>query len=287
MVGTMPILFEKGPYLEVMEDFVNGSPARMKKALKGLRDGKSILDLGGLDTASIDGANLSEHSPSVQELIDFTKEQWFGHQAPPAGASARSRKWSPQPEFHARANRTTGHWTGWYGDADAILRETLVRGLEVAMGLSHGEVPSGRTPRQWVVEGFWVSPSPWLEGFVTWRPTGKRRTDGKVTIVIATPGTGMPVKNSPTRANPAPDTGYEVDPTGGPEVDHGLWVVSHRYHRPETQSLIEPSALGDWAYPTDALTYESQGEVVCVSPSELEGGVLSTSRQWAARPKER
>lgn len=286
MVGTMPIGLEKGPYLAVLEDFVNGSAGRMKQVLRGLRSGRPIAELGGFSSTTLQPGEIGSgeaamRSLDTQALIDHTHEHWFGWSRPASG------RWKPnQAEFDIVENPTTGFWSSWYGDAEGVLRETMTRALEVCLGLEHGEEPSGRsTPRRWYLDGFWSTQTPWFEGWVSWRQHGPKVRDGQVTMLLSTPGQGTPLKNTPLRRDEAQDLGYARQPVRSTSPQ-GMWVVSQEYHRQVGRSLTEPRRAGDWVYPNEALRYASEGDVVVVSPSEREGGVLEQPRQWIRQPKE-
>ncbi|MGQ0431539.1 MAG: hypothetical protein ACT452_03925 [Microthrixaceae bacterium] len=273
MVGSMPYSLEKGPYFSVIEDFANGSRARMIETLAHLRSGAPISQLRALDSTTLDKGPYS-----TQQLADHLNTDWFGFVKDATGA------WVRQPPFDTNSADHTGFWMEWYGDCEAVFRETLIRGCEVSLGLDHGQVPRGQaTPRYWPVEIFWRCPIPWFEGWVTWRRHGTGAGDGQVTLLISTPGHGHPLRNTPLRQNEPAGSGYARDASRA-EGPQGMWVVSQSYHRPWPSSTTAESGLGEWRFPTQGLAYESQGPVVVVAPPEREGGVLNPPRHWNPHP---
>ena len=272
MVGSMPYSLEKGPYLAVMEDFVNGSEDRMKQVLTGLRNGDPIASNGSFNSSTLNGSPLDHDG-----LIDHTNRHWFGMTRRP-----NNQGWKPQDPWNPATNPQTGFWSEWYGDCEGILRETLVRGFEMALGLKHKENVNN-SKRYWYVEAFWRCPIPWFEGWVTWREHDAAPRGGQVTLLISTPGHGTPLKNTPLRPNRQANSGYVKDPPG-PGADRGMWVVSQGYHRPWPKTTTAKSGGGEWTFPTMGLGYVSEGPVVVVAPPEDEGGILDPPRQWIENP---
>ena len=273
MVGSMPYSLEKGPYFSVIEDFANGSQARLVQTLTHLRSGGAIADLGAMDSTTLDKGPYT-----TQGLRDHLNQDWFGWTKSANGA------WQDQAAFDAITNPSTGFWVGWYGNCEGIFRQTLIRGCEVALGLAHDEpIPPRTTPRRWHVELFWRCPIPWFEGWVTWRQHGAGRRQGQVTILISTPSHGHPLENTPLRVGEPAGSGYAEDPPG-PGNDQGMWVVGQTYQKPWPTEMTASSWLGEWRFPTEGLAYEGQGNVVTVAPPEAEGGVLDPPRRWTPHP---
>jgi hypothetical protein len=268
----MPYTLEKGPYFSVVEDFANDDPARMVTALKHLRGGGRISAIQALDSTTLDAGPYT-----APQLRDHIETHWFG------AVKGTSGQWSKQPPFDPQHHPNTGFWQEWYGDAEGVLREGLIRALEVALGVRHGEDPGSRIPRSWRLEVFWRCPIPWFETWVTWRQHGNGPRDGQVTVLISTPGHGHPVKNTPVRQNEPANSGYQLNPVNTGGAPQGMWVVSQAYHRPWPKQITVESGLGEWTFPAQGLGYVSQGPVVVVSPPEREGGVLNPPRQWSQR----
>ncbi|MBX7160127.1 MAG: hypothetical protein K1X95_07535 [Acidimicrobiia bacterium] len=268
----MPYHLEKGPYLSVIESFADADEATLYDALVSLRNPASRLEETGGQAGPLSSPNVASPAFTNAALKAHVREHWLGHtEADVAGG------WE-QPAYGTVSQ--TGEWHQWYGDADAILRETFIRAAEVALGLAHGAtLADPRTAaRRWPVEFFWKCPQPWLEGWVTWRRHGGGRRDGQVTVVIATPGNGAPVNSSPVPAQPSkPNTPFKIDPKSA-TGEHGMWVVTHLHNEPAAVQPLRASGRGRWQEPVFGATCESTGPVVVVAPSEIYGGVLPGGR---------
>ena len=59
MPGSMPYSLEKGPYLSVIEDYVNGSRGRALETLARLRNGDAIDELDAFDSQPLDAGPYS------------------------------------------------------------------------------------------------------------------------------------------------------------------------------------------------------------------------------------
>jgi hypothetical protein len=194
----------------------------------------------------------------------------------------------------------TGFWVQYFGDVEEIVRQTLIRTIEVSLGLEHGEeVPATGPRRQLPIELFWKCPQRWFEGWVTWRWDESHGT-GQVTSMFATPGSGKPVLQNPLDGDGAiePQTWTTAEllpapigppPSAGPRgwrgAPKGMWVITHRHHL-EMPDLPDhfPSAKGDWAIPEFGPTYVGLCDVVCVEPSERDGGTKPFGRGYLPPP---
>lgn len=269
----MPYHLEKGPYLSVIESFADKDELTLYDALVALRNpANRIEDVGGA-AGPLSSPQAASSAMSNSALKDHVRQHWLG-QTQPDGSGG----WV-QPAY-GDAVTQTGDWHQWYGDADAVIRQTLVRAAEAALGLAHGATLAdpGKSPRRWPVELFWKCPQPWLEGWVSWRKHGSGRRDGQVTVVIATPGNGAPVNSSPVPAQPSsPNTPFQIGPSKA-SGDHGMWVVTHLHNDPAPVQPPAPSGQGHWQEPVFGATCVSTGPVTVVAPSEIYGGVLPGGR---------
>ena len=136
----------------------------------------------------------------------------------------------------------------WYGDCEAIFRETLIRACEVSLGLDHGQPVSPVHPEALADRDLLALPDPVVRGLgdVATHGSGTRRRAGHV--LISTPGHGHPLKNTPLRDNEPSDSGYAQDPVSALGAQ-GMWVVSQSYHRPWPKSMTDESGLGEWKLP--------------------------------------
>jgi hypothetical protein len=246
----MPYHLEKGPVLSVLEDLLHKPASTLAQVLARLRDPTvPLAEVGGLDSTTL---NVQPY-PTLQSRIDHLERDWFGF-AP--GTQA-------QEPFDLANHRTTGKWESYYGDVAAIVRATFIRAIEVSLGLDHGEDPPGT--RHWPIELFWKCPNPWFEGWVTWRrdPTTGH---GQVTLVLATPGNGALVHDDP-RAGRSP----QVDPDS-PSGDQGMWVITHKGHKPHLVSTTMATAPGVLPLPTLGTLWEGKPGLTTVAPSFADGG---------------
>ena len=270
MSGTMPYSLEKGPYLSVMEDFANAGLSRLVQTLDDLRNGVPIAQNPVLASPALDGGPYD-----FPARVQHVNRHWFGMTQDAAGA------WVPQAQFDPVNNPTTGFWLHWYGDAESIFRRTLIRAVEVSLGLDHGQDARRRT-RHWPIHYLWKCPQPWYEGWVTWRRQAGGATAGQVTAIFATPGHGEGLRNTPLAPpNAKAKEGYEVAPQKC-SGDNGMWVITHGYQEPRLTTTTTPSPMGAW--PTIGTAYQSRGPVICVAPAEAEGGVLPGGRAYVAAP---
>jgi hypothetical protein len=327
----MPYHLEKGGWLEVLEDYLNGAPGRSEKILALLRDPQiRVSDTGFLQSPSLDKDPDYE---TVPKRVGHLRRDWFGYvgedlvpEEPQdpfldqlqrrldaedlgdlefGGIPADECQWQNVLDFltaiapHAHSLRNwpvTGFWVQYFGNVEEIVRQTLIRTIELSLGLEHGEdVPSGGPRRVLPVELFWKCPQRWFEGWVTWRWDETHGT-GQVTTIFATPGSGKPVLQNPldgrdAKASPSSlvTTAGQIPVGPGPssgranpgQAAKGMWVVTHQHHL-EMPDLPDhfPSASGDWAIPEFGPTYVGLCDVVCVEPSEQDGGVNPYGRVY-------
>ena len=132
MPGSMPYSLEKGPYLSVIEDYVNGDRERALTALTSLRNGDAIDQLEAFDSQPLDAGPYS-----TTQLRDHFKQDWLGYKPDGQGG------WLPPPPFDALTSPTTGFWQAWHGDCEGVLRLTLIRALEVSLGIPHTQAAGG------------------------------------------------------------------------------------------------------------------------------------------------
>jgi hypothetical protein len=345
----MPYHLEKGPWLSVFEDYLNGDRDRTYAYLVALRESR---------TSSLSGMSVSlTHQPALNADPDnqtvearqaHLNRDWYGMErldgdgwltqqqaggfvqltlnqlpqqvrtrleaaAPPVdgeraeverfGAEVakalEDHSYGPSDDiFHSWP--TTGFWFQYFGDVQAILRETLIRAIEVSLGLAHvapGDEPCGEKPdRHLPIELFWKCPQRWFEGWVCWR-SDRHTGTGQVTVMLATPGHGKPVLESPLAGkgfvenppdstwDPAegerepPSNGVFSDNGGPRQAPKGMWVITHADHAQLPATPDEgPTTSGRWSIPSFGPTYVGVGPIVTVAPSEIDGGVRPNGR---------
>src|SRR5580693_6032643 len=124
----MPYNLEQGPYLAMLEDLINKNPVR---CLNSLRDaGKPVTDI--LRNPSIDIPGRHHHQTTAA-LADHIDKDWFGIKP------------------GSQSDPTSRYWSYWEGDAQGIVRETIVRAIEIALGLDHGAAAPDGDRQQWHV----------------------------------------------------------------------------------------------------------------------------------------
>ena len=236
------------------------------------------------------GAGSAVPLPGGAPLITRMEQDWFG------SIPTNSGGWADQPPYN---HQPTGYWVGYYGNVQAVLREGLIRAIEVSLGLTHDEDPPGTTPREWPVEVHWKCPNPYFEVWITWRSHGQGPKAGQVNMTICTP----PDKNNRlvTRPQhpPVPPSGLsQPNPLPEPQsadAAQGMWLVAHEEHEQLTVDqlvdVVGGSALDQqldqlgtlaglskttWAIPMPTTFWrdsDSASDVVVVAPPTWAGGV--------------
>jgi hypothetical protein len=276
-VPEMPYTTEKHEALQVIEDYINKDRWRSLTTLWKLLDGVATTDL-----EPIRSQNLNHHPYETKEKrIAHVNHDWWGMDVDKAGA------WQHQPPFNPHSNPTTGFWEYWYGEAECVFRETMIRAMSVSLGIEREDrddtaqykgqerPTSMHGTRHWPITLLWKCPQPWYEGWIEFQEWGNQARDGHVTVVLSTPAHGRKLYTSPLRPPTAvaidPYNAYKVDPRE-PAGPNGLWVVSQTVHRKWTRPGSAPSGSTSWAPPPLGCYVESMGGVVCVSISVPDGG---------------
>ncbi len=281
----MPFYVEKGPQFSVIESYVLDDPARGIALLQTLRAGGPPA----AQALSVIAENIGLRSPALaagpdtgDQRVNHLNRDWFEQRLDQQGT------WQPDQHPQQPAVDQYGNWLWWQyyaGDVYEIMRTTMIRAGEVALGIASGEDPAHGRAAPWPIELFWHCSQNWFEGWVTWREHGG---SGQVTVLLCTPSAGAPVRPSPLASGaPAADQQRaganeyaEQPPTPGGH--RGMVVVTHRYHR---LVALGPTQLADARGP-GMLTgpwrpyWQGNGPVVAVSPSEPDGGVLPGGRPF-------
>jgi hypothetical protein len=240
----MPYHLEKGPLLSVLDDFFNsGSEARLLTALNDLRSGMRLTDVGVFDSTNLYDPNYPWPYQNRGQLVAHFEQHWLGN--PPLNPMT--------------AGTQTGHWQFYQGPVETIIRETLIRALELVLGIKHGK--NNPTPtRHWPIDFWWKCPQPWFEGWLTWRQSAG---SGHVTVIFATPADdGVVLREPATEATPAPAR-ITTD-------TEGSLLVSAERHNQTVQYTVMPTGLGNVIFPT-TWTQDSGG-VVTLKPNFGSGG---------------
>jgi hypothetical protein len=312
-VGVMPYHLEKGRYLQLIEDTLNeGIEAVVdnNKAItfSGLKRRYSMLEyMRGVvarpcdltDGEAEDGGLLLWPGTMTDADIGFPMfrimaEEWFGYRIRPDG----SLDTKPDP------NKPTGMWDGYQGNVERILANSLVRAIEVSLGIDHdAPIPSAAPPRSWPIYFFLKCQQPFFESWVTWQcHSANRRASGQVTVIWATPGHNHPVSDHPVPIDKnhnhkddfvstlRNDGEFLEDPISASAVDtngrphQGIWVVTHRDHKKlNVFDTSVPSSYLEWGPPLlPIIAPEDFSDVVTVQPAALSGGIDAIKPRYKA-----
>jgi hypothetical protein len=203
----MPYHLEKGRALSFVENYLNeGLPEQRMETLRKLRNGNVQLGAQTLTNAALD----TGYRPYTGEaLIEYVKKKWFGQ-----GANT--------------------YWLDYEGDVEGIVRLTLIRAMEVALGVEHGQDP-GVPPRSWPVELLWHCSQRWFEGWVTWQ-TDEPNGCGHVLILLASPAhaggliTRQALHPETTAPQPNGRAAADIQRPPIPYDPSGMWVITHAEH---------------------------------------------------------
>ena len=287
MPDFMPYTTEKSMIFQVVESWANGSREVALQAMWDLLDGtKKISDFDPIRSTTLDYPPYD----TTDKRRKHVEEDWWGHTA----TNPLGTQWSDkQPDYAVKP--TTGFWKHWYGNAEGVFRETMIRALAISLGLPREDPAvtneyrgSARPPamrggsQHWPISILWKCPCPWYEGWIEfkespkpwWCPGPKR---GHVTVVLSTPSHGVKLYDTPIRPSNArsvrddPYHAYQKNPVepSGPE---GLWVVSQSLHTLMPNPVPTSPYPGEWGPPTLGEPVLSTGPVVCVAPAVPDGG---------------
>ena len=195
-MAGMPHVVETGPLFSKLADRYSAAdvPTRLGLLTHLYNNPLVVPDGGNLNSgaAPIPGSMedpaldpLAAATPTESTRTSHVNTHWFG---------LNMLGGLPVPRQPAGVTNT-GWWNKWRGDAHGIMRETLIRALEVSLGLEHlGGAPDTIdeeiTPtRCWQIHFLWVCGSPKFEGWLHWRKNvGDAPDGGVVTVVFSTPG---------------------------------------------------------------------------------------------------
>jgi hypothetical protein len=277
----MPYTTEKSPIFQVIESFFNQDRDRALRSLWSMLDGDWLSDQPPVTASSLNHGPLN--TPAKRQ--EHVNDHWWGFLKNAAG------NWDPKQEpFDPKTNPTTGFWELWYGDAEGIFRETIIRAFSVALGIPREEdsvteqyrgqerPANMRGTRHWPLSIIWKCPSPWYEGWIEFKEWGPGPREGHVTMVLSTPAHGVQLYNTPvllTQAKQAdpPYNAYQLDPRE-PAGPNGMWVVSQVFHNKWKPPSNAASQSGNWSVPTPGATHvQDVGPVVVVATRVADGGV--------------
>jgi hypothetical protein len=274
----MPYTLTRGPLLTLVENALNpqgpAEEAERDALLVALRQGTPIADLVRTTSQPMQGVAIPRAPLDVR-----LEDDWFGRGA------------------NGPPGEPTGYWVDYQGDVEGVLREGLIRAIEVSLGLTNG-APPGTATRSWPVQVHWKCPNPYFEVWVSWRRHDQTPRGGQVDMLIATPPDKMNRLTTRPRFPPAPPVGVPAEPTPLAEpsqatASQGMWLVAHEHHRlgvadervevaggrrlafeterSRARALVGLPA-GEWLVPTPATFWVDEGDVVVVEPPSYAGG---------------
>jgi hypothetical protein len=281
----MPYTLTRGPLFTLLENTLNPTTpqevAVRDDALLALRGGSAITAIPWVTSPDVAAIALPQNDPLTTRI----ERDWFGKQK-------NGQNWDPQDAF---TGQTTGYWVGYYGDIEPVLREGIMRAIEVSLGITRDDHPSQAT-RQWPVEVNWKCPNPYFEVWVTWRRHRQEPEEGHVTMMIATPPDKSNRLVTEPRTPPPPKPPRQPRPTplqppAAATDSQGMWLVTREHHVQHTVDqevavaavdiiggLVDTvgSLLGlpdqHWIVPMPSTFWEDTGDVVVVAPPDYAGG---------------
>jgi hypothetical protein len=239
--------------------------------LAALRGGTPLAQIPWVTSAPVQNVAIPRTGLDIR-----LEEDWFGNPPVPG-------------------RNTTGYWVGYRGDVEGVLREGLIRAIEVSLGIAHGEDPDDFS-RSWPVDIQWKCPNPYFEVWVTWRRHLEER--GQVNMLIATPPDSVNRLTTEPRF-PPPTRGVQpvATPLAAPvtaDEAQGMWLVTHEHHSPlvhlrrvdtrtqEVTDVVQVNAgervplpdldASTWDIPIPTTVWEDTGDVVVVAPPSYAGG---------------
>jgi hypothetical protein len=273
----MPYTLTRGPLLTLVENALNPQTederAERDALLVELRHGTPIAALVRAHSQPFPGVAIPR--APLDTRLD---EDWFGRGA------------------NGPPGEPTGYWVDYRGDVEGVLREGLIRTIEVSLGLAHDAEPQAAT-RSWPVQVHWKCPNPYFEVWVSWRRHDTAGT-GQVDMLIATPPDKANRLTTRPQFPPGPPAGVAPVPAPLPEpteatARQGMWLVAHEHHRlgVADERIAVPSGdrldvetdeartgplaglpEGEWLVPTPATLWVDEGPVVVVEPPSYAGG---------------
>ena len=286
----MPYMLSKGPIMSVLESIANGTTAaevaRLQQNLTGWRNNAPITSLPAFD--------LDQPGRRPRRRLRRRHGSTSTGSAIPSCPAAPSAP--KQPAFDPANPKPTGYWKGYYGDVEGLMRETMIRAVEVSRGLAAGQDLAQAT-RLWPVEVFWACPHPWVEGWVTWREhetvtkNGKTTSKGQVTVIFATPSdTVNQIATDPMTPPDPPAPTLAQSPGAGAQ---GMWLISESDHVPHlayklvdvpagssVDTVLDRLALlvgrpaQQWTIPVPTTLREGVEPIITVELPGAHGGVV-------------
>lgn len=262
MAGNMPFIVARGNTFFTAIERTDAATrvTALTRLLAGRTDSKPLWDAPAV--------NLF---PAQQKA--HLRDHWFGNPPVVAGQPVGLPAVDP-------AHPTTGWWANWFGDAHEIVRQTMQRAYQIALGSASDTTV---TPtRNWAITVYWVCGAAYFHGAVGWDEhvdaLGVATGDGHVSVFFCTP---MVDESYTDPNNPVP---YIEMLAGvmGPETfsfglgDHAFAVIGHE----SSVKVVLKRVGGKRVYvSTPDETYEQLGDSETVNRiKEME----ANSEKWGS-----
>jgi hypothetical protein len=260
-MSGMPFVFEQGAMLSVIDDYLS-NPVRAADTLARLRPapfgkGERVATAGGL--SAVNSATFGF------DPIKHLNRHWFGRDE--------------------QGNKVATWWVNWSGEAEEIMRWTLITAIERSLGVPHlppgspGPAPTITPTRSWPIHLYWSCGAPFFQGWTSWHEHGGGPRDGVVNAVFCTPGNTEALYATPHPKGAGIPGSEDPAHTVG---KHGLWVIGQGSTKRDYAGNNDPDlGVGKGVLPENyGLKLRSEGAIVIVAPSERTGGVLPGGRRY-------
>jgi hypothetical protein len=218
----------------------------------------------------------------VDALIVHMNKDWFG-------LEQQGGTWGPQKPY-GPGNTTTGFWRNWYGDAEAVVRETTARAIEVSLDIDHesdipandnGDVTNDVVKRNWPVEFWWLCGMRWFHASLTWRHEHGNARHGVVVVTWITPGNGDEMYHDLDAPPKNDDGSFKLDPIDA-SARFGSWIVGQPNNDTYAATSWEGTGIGKWPSPVGVTRSSAEGArvVTTVQPAFPDGGVSNQKPEW-------
>jgi hypothetical protein len=289
MSEGMPYHMHKGHTWQTIDRYLSTKhldkrAARKALVLGALRDEGTYPRFTDIFTLIAPSSYTPPGSPPnpVDALIAHMNKDWFG-------LEQTGNTWGPQKPY--APGRTTGFWSNWYGDAEAIVRATTARAIEVSFNVDHGsdiptndngEVTDETVSRNWPIEFWWLCGMRWLHASLTWRHEHANDRHGVVVVTWITPGNGDEMYHdldAPPKHNE--DHTFAIDPIDA-STRFGSWIVGQPNNHTYGAKSWEGTGVGKWPSPVGVTHSSPEGAhvVTTVQPAFGDGGVSNQQPEW-------
>ena len=158
MPEFMPYTTEKSLVFQVIESFVNGSRARALESLWTLVEMNPVTNVQAIDSTNLNPPENPGGYPNAAARRQHVEHDWWGWEQPPPAPGAGDQFDPKQQPYDPLTNPTTGFWQHWFGNAEAVFRETMIRALTVSLGLPRTATrttPGNTGNQHWPISILW------------------------------------------------------------------------------------------------------------------------------------